>query len=320
MSNNKWVKPILPIIIGLVAFLVLIFVGDVIANARSEDAFGLAFQNLIGEDEGGIFAGRITWSIIGAIVVYLIYVFFADRPIWKVGTREVVFMAIGAVLYGVLSWTTNVTTIAVPSVSQVALRPAIAIPPLFGYLFGPVVGFFTGAFGNILGDAITGWGVFPQWDFGNGLLGMIPGLVFAVKDREKTLKTIAWVTAGLAALTAVIIWISPEKEFFGPFTWEEGNYGEYWWVMLVGAVLILLAYFLLKDRGEAGAVAVWSSLGIIVGLGFASISDIWINGYSFWVAMLGEFAPSAGPDIIFAVILVPILYVAYQAAVARGGR
>jgi uncharacterized membrane protein len=33
----------------------------------------------------------------------------------------------------------------------------------FGYAFGPVVGFFTGAIGNTFGDALTGFGLFPQW-------------------------------------------------------------------------------------------------------------------------------------------------------------
>lgn len=323
MSSNKWVRPIIPILLGLVAFVVLIYVGDVIANWRSGgEAFGLALQNLLGEDEGGFFAGGLSWVIIGAVVVYLIYVFYADKPIWQVGTREVVFMAIGAVLYGVLSWATNVTTIAVPAVSPVALRPAIAIPPLFGYLFGPVVGFFTGAFGNILGDAITGWGVFPQWDFGNGLLGMIPGLVMVSADRKKTMDTVAWIAAILAVLVAAFAFFSPDRIFANPFGDSDVqiDHGAFWWVMLLGAVLILVANYFLRDLGEAGTVAVWSSLGIIIGIGFAAISDIWINGYSLAVALLGEFLPAAGPDIVFAVILVPILYYAYEAAVARGGR
>ena len=47
-------------------------------------------------------------------------------------------MAIGAALYAVFSYLFNGTVFVVPSVSQVALRPAIAIPMFFGYAFGPV--------------------------------------------------------------------------------------------------------------------------------------------------------------------------------------
>jgi len=71
---------------------------------------------------------------------------------WEVGTRQVVYMAIGAALYAILSYLFNGTVFVVPSVSQVALRPAIAIPMFFGYAFGPVVGFFTGAVGNMFGE------------------------------------------------------------------------------------------------------------------------------------------------------------------------
>lgn len=310
--SNKWVKSLGAVVVGVLAMVALLYIGDALASSKGADP--LSKQETFGLD------GWATWLIIGAVITYLIYVNYADEPIWNVGTREVVFMAIGAVLYGVLSWSTNITTIAVPAVSLVSLRPAIAIPPLFGYLFGPVVGFFTGAFGNVLGDALTGWGVFPAWDIGNGLIGMIPGLAFAAKDRKASLKTVMWITAGLAALVALLVFISPEKVFEGPITWEVGDYGQFWWVMVLGAALVVGAYYLLKDKGEAAAVVVWSSLGIIIGIGFASIADIWINGYSFWVAILGEFVPAVGPDLIFAVILVPILYQAYQAAVARGGR
>jgi hypothetical protein len=55
-------------------------------------------------------------------------------------------------------------------------------------------------------------------------------------------------------------------------------------------------------------------------LGFASIADIWVNGYTPVVALIGEFAPAAGPDLLMVVVLVPVLYRAYQAAVARSGR
>ncbi len=81
------------------------------------------------------------------------------NKVWEVGTREVVYMAIGAALYAIFSYLFNGTVFVVPSVSQVALRPAIAIPMFFGYAFGPVVGFFTGAVGNMFGDALTGFGL-----------------------------------------------------------------------------------------------------------------------------------------------------------------
>jgi hypothetical protein len=61
-------------------------------------------------------------------------------------------------------------------------------------------------------------------------------------------------------------------------------------------------------------------LGNILGIGFAAISDIWINGYSPATAIVGEFLPAAGPNLIFAAILVPLLVVAYAAVQKQSGR
>ena len=58
----------------------------------------------------------------------------------------------------------------------------------------------------------------------------------------------------------------------------------------------------------------------ILGIGFAAISDIWINGYSPAAAIVGEFLPAAGPNLIFAAVLVPLLVVAYAAVQKQSGR
>jgi hypothetical protein len=61
-------------------------------------------------------------------------------------------------------------------------------------------------------------------------------------------------------------------------------------------------------------------LGNLLGIGFAAISDIWINGFSFPVAIVGEYIPAAGPNLIFAAILVPLLVGAYAAVQRQSGR
>ncbi len=97
-----------------------------------------------------------------------------QKSLWKFGTREVVYAAIGAALYGVLSWATNVFPL--PAAGNVSFRPAVAVLALFGVAFGPWVGLIAGLVGNTLGDALTGWGLYWNWSVGNGLMGMIPGL------------------------------------------------------------------------------------------------------------------------------------------------
>ena len=57
-----------------------------------------------------------------------------NKGIWKFGTKEVVYAAIGAALYGVLSWASN--AMALPAAGNISLRPAVAIPMFFGVAFG----------------------------------------------------------------------------------------------------------------------------------------------------------------------------------------
>lgn len=101
-----------------------------------------------------------------------------DESLWKFGTREVVYGAIGAALYGVLSWVTNI--VPLPAAGNVAFRPAVAVLVFFGVAYGPWVGLVAGLVGNTLGDALTGWGLYWNWSVGNALMGFIPGLAAAM--------------------------------------------------------------------------------------------------------------------------------------------
>jgi energy-coupling factor transport system substrate-specific component len=44
---------------------------------------------------------------------------------WEFGTRQVVYGAIGAALYGVLAWATNIFPL--PAAGNVTFRPAVAV-------------------------------------------------------------------------------------------------------------------------------------------------------------------------------------------------
>ncbi len=260
---------------------------------------------------------RFVFVAIGTIIVIGIYLATRESQAWVVGTREVVYMALGAALYGVFAWLFNGTVFVVPSVSQVALRPAIAIPVIFGYLFGPVVGFFTGAVGNTIGDMLSGW-ISPQWSFGNGLIGLIAGMVFLFADKKRSLNAVL-IVAAVGALLGTLIWVLNPGEgnqmtgdtklsFFAGIS------------AVVGLILVLVVFYAFGKDLDVAASVVWGSLGIVLGIGFAAIADIWVNGYSVPTAIVGEFLPAAGPNLIAAAVLVPILIVAYQAVRRQSGR
>jgi energy-coupling factor transport system substrate-specific component len=226
-------------------------------------------------------ASNAAWTmwLIGLAVVAALYVLAQTRGAWEVGTREVVYMAIGAALYGVLSWLTN--ALALPSISLVSLRPAVAIPLFFGWAFGPAVGFFAGAMGNILGDFLTGWGVFPTWDLGNGLMGLIAGLASVLPPGSRP---------GQVADTETARHTLPVKRRVG---------------LPMASVL---------------PAAAASCVAVLLGMGFAAASSIYVNGYSPQQAFVGEFLPAASTNLLMAVIFVPMLLRAWEGVRGQRGR
>jgi len=179
------------------------------------------------------------------------------KSLWKFGTREVVFAAIGAALYAVLTYATNV--LQLPGAGNVAIRPAVVIPMFFGIAFGPIVGFITGFIGNILSDLLSGWGFWFWWDLGNGLMGLVPGLIATSIVDFKAAKS-----------------------------------------LLMGELFVIL--------------------GAAVGMGVASISEMWVSGADMNTVIFANFIPSFVSNIVNGLILLPILMVAYAAIVQRSGR
>ncbi len=311
---DKKLQNVMLTLVGVLAlFLLLIYVGG----------------NLMGIERlqtGENPVLRFVFVIVGLLIAFFVYYFTRENKIWEVGTREVVWMAIGAALYAVFSWLFNGSVFVVPSLSQVALRPAIAVPMFFGYAFGPVVGFFTGAVGNMFGDALTGFGLSPQWSIGNGLVGFIAGLALLFKERKQGLNTVLWVSGAFALIGAIMYFLNRTLPNMLYFDVENNIFGDAQITafagisILVGFVLVLLVRFFMGSNVDVAAAVTWGMLGNILGIGFAAISDIWINGFSPAAAIVGEFLPAAGPNLIFAAVLVPLLVVAYASVQRQSGR
>ncbi|MBA3073901.1 MAG: hypothetical protein FP831_09915 [Anaerolineae bacterium] len=308
---QKWLKVVLSLLAVLAFFLGVWLIGRMInPNLNLDETALLRF----------VFVG------IGLLIVLVVYLLTSKNKMWEVGTRQVVYMAIGAALFAIFSYLFNGTVFVVPSVSQVALRPAIAIPMFFGYAFGPVVGFFTGAVGNMFGDALTGFGLSPQWSVGNGLVGLISGMVWLFADKKKSINVVLLVSAVLAAAITVYYFLNPSTSNAMFFDVDNGIFGDAQISMfagvsvLIGLAIVLIVRFVFGKNIDVAAAVTWAMLGNLVGIGFAAISDIWINGYPPVVALVGEFLPAAGPNLIFAAILVPILVAAYAAVQKQTGR
>jgi energy-coupling factor transport system substrate-specific component len=129
----------------------------------------------------------------------------------------------------------------------------------FGVVFGPIVGFIAGFLGNIISDLIAGYGFWLWWDLGNGIIGLVPGLIAVWMTSYNSLKDIVW--------------------------------------------------------GE-----VFSTIGVLVGMAIASISEMWVSGADMSTVIFANYLPAIIPDLINGLILLPILMIAYAAIVKRSGR
>ncbi|MFN3742112.1 MAG: ECF transporter S component [Anaerolineales bacterium] len=179
------------------------------------------------------------------------------KSLWSFGTREVVYSALGAALYAVLSYLTNF--LQIPSAGNVSFRPGVVIPIFFGVAFGPLVGFISGFLGNILGDLLSGYGFWFWWDLGNGLMGLIPGLI-------------------------------------------AGSFASF------------------KESQSILRAELFTILGIVIGMGLASLSEMWVSGADMATVIGANFIPAAVTNLVNGLILLPILMVAYESVRARSGR
>lgn len=175
-----------------------------------------------------------------------------DKSTWEFGTRQVVYGAIGAALYGVLSLATNYFPL--PAAGNVTFRPAVAVLIFFGAAYGPWVGLLAGFIGNTLGDAAMGWGFYWHWSLGNGLMGMIAGLVMPMindfKARGDIVKAVSW---GVGGIAVGMLFASVAEKFTGGLDWNTALIG-YFTPAFIGntlVVVILLPILMIAFAGVA---------------------------------------------------------------------
>jgi energy-coupling factor transport system substrate-specific component len=158
----------------------------------------------------------------------------------KIGRREILASLVGILVFAALSYLTNFSSLQGAFSGQIRL--AVAVPLVFGFIYGPIVGFSTGLFGNLIFDAMQGYVAFPpnpstgnlvrdifigfilNWQIGNGISGLIPGLWALRHRRYANLRdmvpvliiSVIAVAAGIgfAALTDLLLYNGEGYEWF----------------------------------------------------------------------------------------------------------
>jgi hypothetical protein len=146
-------------------------------------------------------------------------------------------MLIGVLLYAGTSWITNFSVFGEGAAAGV-IRPGVAIPIFFGFVFGPIAGFVVGFGGNLLLDFLVGFTSVPpagssfneiaaslslNWQIGNGLMGLIPGIAAMSYRRYYTYKE--QLRAFGVTLLAVIVGIAVAA-LFDPLVFPESYSGD----------------------------------------------------------------------------------------------
>jgi len=88
--------------------------------------------------------------------------------------------------------------------------------------------------------------------------------------------------------------------------------------LIPGLAAGMIANF--AGRKEIGIGVGFSLLGVVVGMLFASLTEIMVSGIDMNTALVGYFLPAFVGNAVVIVILLPILMIAYNSIVGRLGR
>jgi len=98
-----------------------------------------------------------------------------------------------------------------------------------------------------------------------------------------------------------------------------------WWDLGNGIIGLIPGLFsaLIVKYDEIKSI-LWGELSVIVGsaagMGLASASEFWVSGADFNTVLLANFVPSFVTNIIWGLVLLPLLMIAYAAILKRSGR
>ncbi len=125
----------------------------------------------------------------------------------KPGAAKILLTGLAAgVAYGLLNSLSNIFLL--PSAPFISIRPQVVLPMLVGIICHPLAGFITGFAGNVIGDGISGFGLFKFWNWhiANGLMGWIPGLLgYAGISRITTVREFGLLQMSIVGAGAVAV-------------------------------------------------------------------------------------------------------------------
>jgi energy-coupling factor transport system substrate-specific component len=242
---------------------------------------------------------ELDWQIYIACTLLLALAYYplAGRLTEKLGRKQLWLMLGGLVLYAAVSWFTNI--FRYPTISTITLRLGVVVPLLMGLGFGPAVGFVVGAAGNHLGDFFSGWGFFPMWNIGNGLMGFVAGLIHFVPAQYRPVPRLLAAELILLIMLGVGQWWGTADPFW---------LGVYGWLILVAAG----AWWAHGRYPRATTAIAWGTAGVILGMSVAAVTELWTQALPLEVMLTQNLVIIIGANLLFTQTLLPALYSAWE--------
>jgi uncharacterized membrane protein len=129
-------------------------------------------------------------------------------------------MVIGSAAYALSIYLTAILNI--PGSDNVQLRPGVVFPIICGALFGPAAGFVSGFVGHLLADQVLGWGWWPFWYLGSGVIGLSSGMLRPPAPNYARLRTALVVVARAAVGITIGMAIAAVSEYWvTQSSWED---------------------------------------------------------------------------------------------------
>ena len=113
--DKKFTNILISFVVLLALFGVVMFV-----LGAQEPAEGALFNFSV--DQSSV-VSRFVFVLIGVAIAFVVYFMTKENAAWEVGTRQVVWMAIGAALYAVFSWLFNVSVTIVSTKNPSTSNP-----------------------------------------------------------------------------------------------------------------------------------------------------------------------------------------------------
>ncbi|MHA1271357.1 MAG: ECF transporter S component [Candidatus Helarchaeota archaeon] len=163
-----------------------------------------------------------------------------EKSRWEFDKYGFIYLGFGTIIYLILDIIFSIFQVGnIFLYITFRIFPAIAIPMIFGLLYGPIVGFFCGFLGKLIADLILYQSIWIWWPIGFGLIGLLSGITYNTYKIGKYENGIELIKGTLLSVFLGVICGIGFSSIISIFFDQLGIYFSLYYVM----ILIFIAFF-----------------------------------------------------------------------------